>query len=323
MAEFSWSRVFNAETKQRWLNDYESSHSLGNTLLTIRSLLMKLAPYEYEKGEDFCRWDDSEFINSVICKITPTTSNSRRRQLSILRGYVRWCLDHHIPGTSSAVFSASEKEDAPDNIGRRSVTNPKQLAAFLDNVFGTETRLCEDLLRKCYAWLAFSGIPHGKASDVRKGDVYLDKMEIVYKNASYRLYYESLDVIRVARNATEYERYVGTHWSSFPRTKGYEILRGMSPEITQEYREVLLRSGFANRVRAALQEGRTNKRLTYMDIYRSGVFYRMYEDEVAGFPVDFASMPGLFGSEGADAGCIKQVIDLYRSDYENWKSTIR
>ena len=165
MGEFSWSKVFNPELKKRWLYDYAASHSLGTTLITIHTLLMNLAPYEYEKGADVCVWDNPDYISSVMYEISPTTTNTRRRLLSLLRSYVQWCLDNNIPNTSAAIFDLEFKESNPRTFKSRSVTNPKQLQAYLKTVLGDETRLCEDLLRRCYAWFAFSGIPIGKAAD--------------------------------------------------------------------------------------------------------------------------------------------------------------
>lgn len=323
MGEFSWSKVFNPELKKRWLYDYAASHSLGTTLITIHTLLMNLAPYEYEKGADVCTWDNPDYISSVMYEISPTTTNTRRRLLSLLRSYVQWCLDNNIPNTSAAIFDLEFKESNPRTFKSRSVTNPKQLQAYLRTVLGDETRLCEDLLRRCYAWFAFSGIPIGKAADVRTSDVRLDRMEIVYGGITYRLYYEGLSDIRTACSSYWYERYVGMHWSLFQRTDNDTVLRGMSSDTTPEQRERLLNAGLTRCARLALLEKKTDKRLTYRDIHRSGVFYRVYEDEMAGFPVDFTAVIGLFGINPPNANHMRHVAGLYRADYETWKATMK
>jgi len=199
------------------------------------------------------------------------------------------------------------------------VSSPKQLDAYLTAVFGDEIRPNEDGARRCFAWLAYIGIPVNEATLVKCGDVRFDDMEIRYNGNAYTIYREAIRTLRVFVNAEKMERTRGYIVDILPRAPGDLLLRGMTATETPQDRYESLSRKLSMREVEAVKAGRTDKNMSYTDIYKSGVFYRMYEDEIAGFPVDFSVLPGLFNITTKMRNSLLFAIRKYREDYEAWK----
>lgn len=107
-----------------------------------------------------------------------------------------------------------------------------------------------------------------------------------------------------------------------------QLLRGIrSDQTVVDIRNILTR-----KITAAIKDGRTNMRLTTYRIWLSGTFYRMYERELAGFPVDFSSVAANhirveyrgkdLPVDGKLRKNILRVSREYTIDYERWKSAM-
>ena len=83
----------------------------------------------------------------------------------------------------------------------------------------------------------------------------------------------------------------------------------------------------SRKVHAANKEGRINCKFTYETVKLSGIFYRLYELEQAGFAPDFYWLAERM-SEGRTfkvtpehpmRSKITRIATAYRKDYESWK----
>lgn len=316
--------MYNESVKSEWIDDYLKTHKGDSLRGVLISFMIRFAPHERERRADLCTWTDMDDIQSVLTNVLSHESVTRKKQVSILKDYVTWCCDRSIPGAADVINDIEYNDvDVSGAIRERLVSSPKQLDSYLTMVFGTEIRPNDDSIRRCFAWLAYIGIPIGEATLVKRSDVHFDDMEIVYNENTYKIYYEALKTLRVVANADSMERIRGSYTDVVPRAPGNLLLRGISVATSPEVRYQHLSRKLSMREMEAIKAGKTDKNMSYTDIYRSGIFYRMYEDEIAGFPVDFTILPGLFGLRTTKRNHILFKIRKYKEDYEAWKRVYR
>jgi len=315
--------MYNKATKSMWAEDYLLSHRGDSLRGVVIGLMSRFAPYEKALGADLCTWTDTDYIKRVLSDVLPPATMTRKSNIVILRNYVAWCVDHAVPGAVNVLNSICYNDDADLSAYKRLVSNPKHLAVYLDQVLGTELRINEDCVRRCFMWLAFIGIPTGEATLVSCKDINFDNMEIVYNQIPYRIYHESVKALRMIAESDTIERVRGQFVHIEQRSPGNMLLRGIGDAGKPDIRYDTLSRTLSKMENEAIRSGKTDRRLSYTDVYRSGVFYRMYNDEVNGFPVDFSVIPGIFGSKTEDKTTIQYIIRKYRQDYENWKRAYR
>ena len=316
--------MYNEPLKSAWIGDYLLTHKGDSLRGVVTSFMIRFAPYEKDRRADLCTWTDIDDIQSVLSNVLSHETITRKKQLNILRDYITWCVDIGIPGAVDTINSIKYNNvDVSGMIRERLVSSPKQLDTYLSQVFGAEIRPNEDGVRRCFAWLAYIGIPVGEATLVMCSDVHFDDMEIVYDENTYKIYYEALRTLRVIAFADSLERIRGSYTDVIPRVPGDMLLSGAADTASPDARYQTLSRRLSIKETEAIRAGRTQKNLSYTDIYRSGVFYRMYEDEIAGFPVDFSVVPGLFGLKTKRRSAILFTIRKYREDYEAWKRVYR
>ena len=77
-----------------------------------------------------------------------------------------------------------------------------------------------------------------------------------------------------------------------------------------------------------IEEGKTTLKLSYKRVYLSGMFYRKYETEMAGIPVDFDDEAAKFiaGKTYKFDSCrkstnhkLREISQSYNDDYQRWK----
>lgn len=315
--------MYNAAVKSMWIEDFMLSHKGDSLRGVIISLMSRFAPYEKERGADLCTWTDTEYTKGVLSNVLPPASMTRRKNFAIVQNYIIWCMDHAIPGAVNALNGITYDDGTDASVYKKLVANPRHLAVYLDQVLGAELRMNEDCIRRCFMWLAYIGIPTGKATLVSRKDIDLDHMEIVYNKNTYRIYPEAARALRIVTESDTIERTRGPYICVEPRSSGDMLLRGMGNPDTPELRYESISRTLSMRENEAIRTGRTDRRMSYTDAYRSGVFYRMYEDEIAGFPVDFAAIPDIFGSRSKRTATMQYIVNRNRQDYENWKKAYR
>lgn len=88
-----------------------------------------------------------------------------------------------------------------------------------------------------------------------------------------------------------------------------------------------LRSILSKKSAKAIEDGLTKQQLSFYRVWMSGLFYRMYDRERAGIPIDFSEAATNFVSDRTYAlnGRIKlehkqnRIERDYMEDYQRWK----
>ena len=316
--------MYNAKQKESFIRDYTTKISVNEQAKRLFDLF---EPYEEQWGADLCTRTTEE-IQPVFDRIAGVRESSSHAPRTILRGYARWCMENGIPGATDAVMHLENA--GADRLRDRMIRNPRHLQAVLDIICEPESEETADNYVRCYCWLAYAGLGAEDALTVRASEVDFTQMLIHHGSRDYPIYREALPAFRNCVRLTEF-RYKHpnypdrTVWKD--RIPGDVLVRGIRSVPSMAVMQVEL----SRRLRRANEAGKTEMRLSYYRIWLSGVFYRMYEDELAGFPADFSAVVdeklGDFQYKLPDKGNTqeykrKKVAESYLSDYERWKQTL-
>ena len=107
------------------------------------------------------------------------------------------------------------------------------------------------------------------------------------------------------------------------RVSGDTLMRG----IRAVKKTATLRSILSKKSAKAIEDGLTQQQLSFYRVWMSGLFYRMYDRERAGIPVDFSEAATDFVADRTYVlnGRIKlehkqnRIEKNYMEDYQRWK----
>lgn len=311
--------MFNEEQKTRFIRTYTKSLYTANIATGIFNRFEK---YEQVWQADLCTKQASD-LQPVIDDIIGARLKSRWQILSILKEYTKWCLVMKIPDACDGMLHI----EAPgiEKVRRQMVSSPLHLQIYLDQVFDAESMETIDNIYRCYYWMAYGGIQEEDTISITHSDVDLRQMIIRYQNTSVPIYREALPAFQNALQLTSflYNHPSYTHPIRRDRVPGDTLMRG----IKSTTKIMSIRSALSHRSSEALKCQKTELQLSFYRIWLSGLFYRMYERERAGVPVDFSDAAINFMSGKAYTLSGREKIEHrqnriereYMEDYQRWK----
>ena len=322
--------MYNEQQKRRFIRE-----QIENTkrAYICESVFEALAPYEEQWGADFSTRSPEE-LRPIFENITGLRESSQISILIVIRSYIRWLLSQGIEGVQEGILSIDTL--GISKVRSMTVKNPVHLHQCLNDTFEPETEQMVDNIYRCYYWLAYAGMEENDILAVKCSDVDLDRQTVFFNGTSYHIYEEVLFAVKNAatlptfvyknRNYTE-----GKKIMTRLRAPGDTLIRGFRASSSP----LVMRAELSKRSRIAMENGRTTMKLSYHRVQLSGVFYRMYEKEIRGLPVDFSVEAELFMKRSADRRNGQQykldsgrnTIDAkrrqierdYLNDYERWK----
>lgn len=316
--------MYNAKQKESFIRDYTTKISVNEQ---ARRLFDLFEPYEEQWGADLCTRTTEE-IQPVFDRIAGVRESSRHAPRTILRKYFEWCRANRVPGTTDAAMRLDIA--ALGNLRNQMIRNPRHLQAVLDAICEPESEETSDNDLRTYCWLAYAGMGAEDILTVKTSEVDFDQMTVRHDGRDYPIYREALPAIRNCVRLTEF-RYKHPNYPDRviwkDRVPGDILVRGIRSVPTVATMQVEL----SRRMKRANDAGKTEMKLSYYRIWLSGVFYRMYEDELAGIPADFSSLVeetvGDFQYKFPPNGNTqeykrKKLAESYLSDYERWKQTL-
>ena len=334
--------MYNERLKIRFLKEEFSDDEERYEFFT--KVFETFAPYEQEIDEDLCRMPREwlhKFVREVLAGMVRSV---QKRYLSALRRYGAWCrsnqsdtgariylrelrsniafdLSRRVPeeerqqtfgpeqesGQPASADAVQEDQgDREEEAAAKFAANPTHLNMLLDLILPMEHPRTVAGIHRAYLWLAFSGVPLARVFELKSGSMEFDTMSILYKGRVFPIYRESLPVLRAAAESTSL-RYTHKMVSTRDRQRadGDSVLRGFTEPSRDLIASAIMKSEVSLR-----KSGGPFVRLSYRTVYLSGIFYRMYEKERAGYPVDFSL----------------EVMDYFTYEYEGaelTKTTIR
>lgn len=287
---------------------------------SFHSLFCKTEPFESRFAKDLSEFSLDE-ANELISNSFGVKFNSRRTLVIRIRTYIRWCKSrgYHV----SDAFDLVDFETSA-LISSSLIFGPEHLKDELDKVFRPDTEESTDEQYRALFWLAFAGIPSWEAAlSLKAEDIDFDEMTVRYNGVDFKLYVEGLRSIRnVARlSAFIQERY--NKKRLVDRYQSDQLLRGIQGELKTEPGRVRLSKLYKKRQ----DEGREFTRLTFENVYTSGVFYLEYKSEMrTGMESSFVNvveremiLNGINKKSVQNQGSYYQKISDYKKDYACWK----
>ena len=298
--------MYHEERKARFIE--ESGRSVGY----CKKFFQDAQPIEEEYGLDLAQLP-SEAVRTLLLKQVRTRVIALNIATGFIREYYQWCSEN---GYEVGDGLSDLNIDLSEVVRRSMVSSPMHLAMVLDAMFDPLEKGSADCLYRCYCWLAFSGIPQGHIFDVRIGDMDFYHMIVCLDGHMYDMYRESvptiLDCCWKSHFLYENQNYTEKEMMR-PRHKGDYLMRSIRAD------RITIRA-VQNRLPRA--NARAGTDLNYTGLYLSGVFYRAYELERAGFQPDFASVAlEKLTAEGKPIKrtTITSAVRAFLEDYENWK----
>lgn len=309
--------MYNDELKRRFINQYTKSDAMASNCVYLFNHFEK---YELEWGADLCT-QSTEKLQTAIDNLFGLRKQSSWARITILREYVKWCISEDIAGVCDGMLHI--KDVGLNKVRMLSVASPAHLQQYLDKLFAPIEDKTTDCIYRCYLWLAYCGMPEDHVLNVTCGDVNFDNMSVRYYDDEIPLYREAFSVFRVCAT-TDYFNH-GTPgnpgYRQVSRVPGNELMRGVRTMPDVSAMKVKLAK------RASDKFGKDGMRISFERARLSGIFYRMYENERIGVPVDFS---GVVADESQDkvykngtgsrGAVINRKIKAYEEDYARWKA---
>lgn len=279
--------MYNKDIKERFITDFSSNTGRRQ----VASIMFEtLEQYEKEAQSDFCTWQKDR-LKPVVCELIGLRENSKKTRLSILKTYVKWCVQNNIPGAREDLLEIDDF--GLDKLKRQMVANPQHLQRFLNCILEPEQENTVDNIYRCYFWLAYGGMSEDEVFKVSVKDVDLMDMVVRFNGKEFPIYKEAVPAFRscVERTSFKYK-----HPNYIDRdiyrnriagdillrgTRGYGSVTGIRVEISRKQKEQKFR-------RESTKDDKSlDLQLSHYRVKLSGLFYRVYEAERAGIPVDF------------------------------------
>lgn len=339
--------MYNEDQKSRFINEYSQKSS---TRTFVTQIFNWFEQYEEEWQCDLSL-QTTEILQPVVNELTGVRNKSTEVVLGVLREYVKWCARNNIE-TSKGIFDVTI--DSIDKIRNQMVASPLHLKKILDEYFDQPEQETIDITYRVFVWMAFAGLQDKDAVKVTSADVDFKKFQINYGGESYEIYKEGYVDFEKACKLDEFLFIHENPHYEVPRKRvaGDTIMRGYrSAEINFTSIRPIINKKFSNfeekqkerqkqqsenEIEVSEEKQRKKGRsqvsgLSYNRIYTSGVFYRMYERERMGEPVNFAAMIQRDVEAKQAEGhyrttknktlrtIVRDIERQYLSDYERWK----
>ena len=315
--------MYNEELKTRFIQEYTKSISRAEACVQAFNAI---EPFEVQWDADFCTKSAAE-LEPVVEQLVGFRVRSRWLRIIIFQKYVKWCLAHKVKDACDGMLQVECA--GLDKVRTQMVSNPTMLQAYLDVVCDPESEKTTDNIYRCFYWMAYSGMDEHDIMNVKCSDVDFNNMVIRYGGEEYEIYREAIPALRNAATLTEF---VYKH-PNYPPDKKVIRNRALGDTLIRGIRSTTslaaLRVELSRRSKKFIEDGLTDKQLSYYRVYLSGLFYNMKKREEAGIPVDFTGVASRF-MEGKtyklDAGRNtpeakkRAVVNDYLQDYERWKA---
>lgn len=321
--------MYNTEIKTRFITEFSTSEARRHAATVMFNTL---EPYEQKWGDDFCTRSKEE-LQPVVSELVGFRTSSKKLRLSILKDYVRWCIKNNVDGACDELLEIEEL--GLDKLKRQMVANPQHLQRYLNCICDAESEETVSCIYRCFYWLAYGGMDEDDVLDVVASDVDLLDMVVRHNGNEYPIYREAIPAFKNCVHLTQF-RFKHSNYSADKvvykeRAGGNMLLRGLSETKSIKAVRVEMSRRAKNpkyKSISDVDDKSLELRLSFYRVWLSGLFYRTYEAERAGMPVDFMAAAEQF-MEGKtyklDSGRNligakqRQLANDYLEDYNRWK----
>lgn len=320
--------MYNESQKRAFIKAHTNSEK---SAAKIEQIFSWFEPHEKKWGMDLSL-QSAENLQPVVNELTGVRSKSTELILIILKEYVKWCGRNGYE-VSNGIYDV--RVITIDKIQKQMVASPLHLKLKLDEFFDETGKETVDITYRVFLWMAFAGLEDQDAIRVTRDCVDLEHLCIYFEGHKYEIYKDAIDDFEKACSLTSFQYNHPNYTIRRDRAEGNNIMRGFrSPTVDLKTIRPIINKRFA--AKDAKNDSKENKdrqtsRISYRRIYLSGVFYREYEQERAGFPVDFSAFvaESVARKEKTKKYTVTKTRTLntitntlereYFADYEKWK----
>ena len=311
--------MYNELIKENFIKNINISDATANA---YRLLFIKISEYEQKFNKNIYEMTDDE-VTETVNNITGMNIRGKKTQICLIRRYVSWCCDNHIPGAHMII---KNDYNGIEKITTRTVRNPMHMDLYLNSVFRPVEERTIDNIYRMVLWMAYSGMPSRYVCNVDVDDISFDDMSISADGNNYPIYREALPVFK---SCVRDVSFVYKH----PLHDDMEIQRVVSTKVARGFRDITyesIKSIISRRIKEAVRNGKTDIELSYYRATISGLFYRTYEKEMSGIKIDIEEESKNYIAAKLDKinACEMTGIRLcrlkksYKDDYTRWKDAI-
>lgn len=310
--------MYNREQKEAFIRQY-AKNRISET--TVKSFFKRSAPFEEKLKKDLGLFTSSD-LQELFNSFDDITRNTVMLYRTCYRSYIRWGTDCGKDWTDQ-LGSVSVVFQSP---ATKFVGSPEHLEAELNRRFLPESDMSVDNIYRAYYWLAYAGVRESDAISLTGAHIHSREGEIVYNNRTYPIYDQAAECLANCATMTSFKVHIvrkgAPYIRTLNRTDGDQLLRSTRNLCgsRQWYNQMINYHPIPNESEFIT--------LQYLYIWKSGIFYRMYERELAGIPVDFSDSARLY-IEGREYNLnslhgriryrIQRVDKQMREEYMIWK----
>lgn len=325
--------MYNESQKMAFVN----SRNQPTTKKFVTSIFNWFEPYENEWGMDLAL-QSAEVLQPVVNELSGLRSKSTELLLIMLKEYVKWLKNN---GYQYGRGIYGVQIDSIEKVRSQMISSPAHLVEVMKKVdtglkkkdgssifkgFDPAESETVDVIYRVFLWMAFSGLYDTEAIQVKDTDIDLDRLVINFNGQKYKIYQEAKLDFEKACRLTDFN-YIHPHYETRrKRVDGNLIMRSMRSEEI----DLMTIRPIVNKKLNPKTEGdksRLKVKLSYNKIYLSGAFYRMFEQERMGRPVDFSTLVAkdmkntdYTTSATRTLNTIANKLEReYMADYDKWK----
>lgn len=317
--------IYNPDLKERFIKEEVSSDNMKRL---FRNVFEYASKYEEKNDADLCTWNKDQ-TQELLESLAGFRSYSSDNRAKLLKRYVRWCCEEGVEGVTDYIFTVTV--DTYKKIKERTLSDPGHLQRCLNSFLSPEPNKTVDNILRGYCWLAYMGLSEEEIQSVTVDDVDLNNGIVKLATKVYIVPNEAFVCLRILKEASEFRYYHSEYSKDYiwrDRAAGDKLLRGLrnpEPNIRN------MRSMLSKKTSG----GDTLAKLSYSRVFLSGEFYRMYQKEQNGLPVDFIYLgersirmraekdkPYKLESEKGrrtENGKKRELAREYEQDYIRWK----
>lgn len=303
--------MYNEELKRKFIEE----EALDRTQrVRMNRIFGDSERFEESFGMDLCLFPEDE-LSVVVNTVINARSSTKSVERALLRRYLKWC------ARSGMDVKCVEPPDISitDSVkmAAQMVSGPEMLQERLDLVFRDIVNCEVDNQCRGLYWLAFIGLSENDIEEVSTSDVDMRTRTIHYDDKDFHMYDESIPVIRYLCTANSFVFDCGRYVRVVERAPGNKLLRGVR-ESSVNRRSI---EHTANRrIKAS---GRTDFSLNFKALRASGMYYRMYIDEINNGAIDYRKYADMQFGDEKDVSESRRAMRLVeiKKDYKYWKGT--
>lgn len=271
-------KFYEPERKEEFLGTIRSSSAHKDMV----SVFKWASEFEHKYEKDLCAFNLNE-AQEFADKKLPSASASKVTYIYLLRRYCKWCVGN---GVENANYSFREiRLPSVEQYKRKYVASPAHLQRYLDAIFETESLHTIDNTRRGFLWLAFMGVRSRDAAiAIRTRDVDFESMRVSSQFGSHKIYTDAVPALRNCQKLSAFNHIHGSNYETvMDRENSDLLLRGTA---RAKLNVDSMRSSISKKT-AAAKSSNDLPEITFTSLYKSGLFYRMYEEETAGWQINF------------------------------------